>query len=428
MARVRPALAGFAAAIALLAALAPPPASAQTSAGSQTQLELGRVRLLQAQGRLGEARELAGAILAREPNNAEILSTLANIEAEIGRPQRAAALYDRAARVAPGDAGVRASAAYHARNTGGFVRLDPELQFRKGGDTEYILQSLVEHPVTDAWRLFAGYDINHVDTDAVTRPTGQTGGFEGQRHRGQVGAQYAFEEGHTIRVAGHLNPETAGASAAFRFVEDDAATILSGEYRRPNWDYLELLVNDGWRNQIAIERQQRLGALFEAPSDGRLKFFVNRYGLEEIHDSARSWGFEGELSVQVGGLDSPFTVAYAVEAEYVTRKARITEQDGDVVPVIDAKSREVHELTLRYNQFLIEPSTLPGGSPESMELELYGGGAIDRLGRGGPVAGAVLTWHGPDSIDAEARADYVQNVGRDSPTSLTVGGYFIWRY
>jgi Flp pilus assembly protein TadD len=97
--------------------------------------------LARQKGALDDALELLRRAHAAAPNDGEILSNLANVEADLGLDEAAAVTHDRAWRLAPSHGGVRLNAAGHMARLAGWAPRALDLVADESGDVAALIRA-----------------------------------------------------------------------------------------------------------------------------------------------------------------------------------------------------------------------------------------------------------------------------------------------
>ena len=385
-----------------------------------------RLNLLAAQlraqiGELPEARTRFEALRAARPESAEPLNGLAGIAQQTGRWRQALALYQDSLRLEPGDPSVADVIAAIERAQASRVRTDIEYRQLEGGagagKTTAVIAGLSGHQLlSNGWRLGLSLDLAHVDADRIQRANGAVEGFSGLRQRGEVYGQYTGLDGQVLTGSLFLSGDTPGVGIRWERPDDRGTTFLRAEYRRPNWDFLQSIVEDGTRDRLAIARSQRVGRDVGL----RLEVAGNRYGIRGDGDVARSITVTGEARLAgLGGLRG-LSAAYVLDGEYVLDRSERFNTGGarySPLPILD---REVHAAVLTYSG--VWGNRIADGI---LAYEASGGYGIDRYGKAGPLAYAAVGYN-RDNLEFRVRANYVQDIGRTRGTSSGYGASLTW--
>jgi tetratricopeptide (TPR) repeat protein len=373
-------------------------------------------------GRFGIARGRLADLVARDPRDADSVSQWGYLERRLGRNRRAAMLFDRALEIDPNAPELRAARAELARETAGFVRLEPEFRRTNRGEKRYAAGLSAEMPVNDAWRALARLDTIRLDNPSVRRVAGPSAPFKGARNRFDLGLAHLAENGDRTEFRLYANERRAGLGAAHAIAGDSGRATLGAEIGRPYWDQAEFLVQDGTRD--------RGFAQYELPSflglAWRARAGLNRYNLPGASDTARAASFDGDVRWALDSWARGFALLYSVDGEYPWKIATRADPSapGEIFRPSGLRYREIHAAQAQFAVDLARD--LDWGVP--IAFDFSAGPGYDRYGRrGGPLFGTGLAWTGADNLLAGLRAGYGRGVGRDSGDFLSVGGYAGWR-
>lgn len=393
------------------------PSPEEDAAGAR-RLALLDAQLLARTGRLTEARTRFESLRAASPRSPEPVAGLAGVEQQAGRWRRSQELYRDALALDPGDRSV--AAALHAidRGQASRARLDLDSRSVRGGPFTgradlTIAQASGHVRLGEAWRAGAVVDAARIRTGPVQRASGAVESFSGWRERAELFAQHDGRDGLVTVGSLFAGSDTAGVGLQVRRPDDRGVTLLRGEYRRPNWDYVEGLIDDATRDRVAVGRVHRFGTSVL----GRLEVGYNRYAIGGGDEVARTTSVSGELRLTTLAGIPGLAAAYGLEAEYVDRRGTLRAQTGGTFTPSWPLNREVHLATLGYTR--TRGDRWSGGA---LTFDGYGGYGVDRYGRSGPLA-AVAVGYAVGAIEVQLRASYVRNIGRARTTATTIGGY-----
>ena len=385
-----------------------------------------RLRLLEAQllaqtGQLSEARTRFEALRQEMPESPEPLAGSANLAQQSGRWRQALALYQTALLLDPGERGLTSAIDAIERTAGRRLRADIEYRETQGslgtGRATAIIGGLSgQQPFGNGWRLGFNTEFADVDATQVQRRDGTVGSFSGPRERAELFLQYDSRGGQVIIGSLFLTGDTPGAGIRVELPDESGVTALRAEFRRPNWDFFQSIIDRGTRDRVAVGRRQQLTGNLT----GRLEVGANRYGIASDREVASTMSVTGEL--RFGGLAGVrgLSAAYVLDGEYLLRRDERTGPEGQRFAPLQIVDREVHALTLGYARAW-------GSSAKEgiFTTEFSGGYGVDRYGRAGPlVAGSV--GYVLNRFEARLRGSYVENIGRTQGTTTVVGGSLSW--
>ncbi|MCM0020433.1 MAG: hypothetical protein NBV67_10605 [Tagaea sp.] len=373
-------------------------------------------------GRFGIARGRLAELIARDPRDSDAIAQWGSLERRIGRARRAGELYDRALALDATSPELRTARTELARETAGFVRLEPEFRRTSGGEKRYSAGLAAELPFNEAWRALARFDTMRMDNPGVRRVGGLSAPFKGARNRLDLGVAHLAEDGARTEARLFANERRVGAGLSHAIVGDFQRVAFGAEIGRPYWDQAEFLVQDGTRD--------RAFAQYELPAfwglAWRARAGLNRYNLPGASDVARAASFDGDVRWALDAWARGLALAYSVDGEYPWKIATRADPfaSGEIFRPSGLRYREIHALLAQYAIDLARD--LDWGVP--LAFDASAGPGYDRYGRrGGPLLGAGLTWTGESNLLAGVRTGYGRGVGRDSGDYLSVGGFVGWR-
>jgi hypothetical protein len=387
-----------------------------------------RLRLLQAQllaqtGQLAAARGRFELLRQEMPESSEPLSGLAGLAMQSGRWRQALAFYQKALLLDPAMPAVASAIDTIERAAGRRLRTDSEYRQTEGGfgtgkATAFIGGISGQQPFGDGWRLGVAADVAQVDAAQVQRSGGTIGSFSGQRRKTEFFLQHDGIDGRVVVGSLFATEKTLGGGVRVEAPDDFGMTTLRAEYRRPNWDFFQSLIDYGTRDRLAIGRRQ----LIISDLTGRLEVGVNRYGIETDRGNAATTSLSGELRLgKLAGLRG-LSTAYVFDGEYVLRRSEQTDAAGQRFVPLQILDREVHAVTLSYAG--VWGDSMAKGL---LTAELSGGYGVDRYGKAGPlVSGAV--GYGLNQLDVRLRGSYVENIGRARGTTTVLGLALTWSF
>jgi hypothetical protein len=387
-----------------------------------------RLRLLAAQiaaqsGQISGARQQFGDLLLAMPGNPEPMTGLAGLEQTTGRWRQALDLYNRALQLDPGNPSVEDAISTIQRTHGSRLRADFEYRRTDGGEGSGISIAAIEglsgqQSFNEGWQLAYSANLAWADATKVQQPNGAVENIIGLRQRSEISLQHDALDGIVLAGSAYLTGEIPGAGIRSELPDDSGTTFLRADYRRPDWDFFQSLVDNGTRDRISVGRRQQSTQDLTA----RLDFGVNRYSLQGAENLATTWTVSAD--VRLGNLAGVhgLSIAYVLDGEYLNKIAVGTLPSGRTFDRIDVGDREVHAGVLAYAGTW---ETGKQGRPASYELSA--GYGVDRYGKAGPILAAVVTYPIGD-FDLGLRAGYVNNVGRTPGSTAIFAGSLTWFY
>ncbi len=349
------------------------------------------------------------------PNNATLLGYTANALNFTGRWKYAQRLLERANDIVPTnedilalqrDINIRRDAESH-------VKVDYE--WVSIGDSDEKIWTLSGLVYVDE-ELEIGANLQTVDVDAVNvrRIDGRIGDFDEDAQRGEIFIAHEDIEGQRIQGSLYGNNDTFGLGLSYRWLNSLGMTRVYAEYQRPNWDFVEGILDDATRDRIGFDHSYVHNTLWSF--NGGLAF--NRYNLRDAEDVSQSVSGLFSATRVLRGSGPYLAANYTLDAEYRVGEKLFTDNLGTpFFPLLD--SREVHTLSLiAAEQF----------TPETDGL-IQAGYSYDRLGGQGPlVAGQLTHQMFEEQLEAQIRGSYGARTSDNEGDTARVGGHLKWRF
>ncbi|WP_157991385.1 tetratricopeptide repeat protein [Caldimonas tepidiphila] len=389
----------------------------------QLRLELLAAQLLVREGRLDEARERFERLRTELPDSADPLLGLAAVEQQAGRWRRSLDAYRRAAALAPDNGAIGTAVQSIERLQAPRLRLDLDLRRVRGNESTAPVDIDLGRAggsvrFGEAWSAGAGTSVARVRSERIRRANGLTTSYSGRHEQAEIFVRHDSLGGRITTASFYATQGTGGAGLHARWPHVGGETRASAEARRPNWDYVEGLVEDATRDRLALGRSQRLGTHTSA----RLELGYNRYHLRDESDVARTTTFLGELRREdLAGVRGLYA-AYTVDSEHGHRFGERAGPDGRPLRPFAPADREVHSLTLGYSGAIGRPD----GSG-TLVLDVNAGATRDRHGSSGPLASIALT-HAKGPLELQCRAAYASVSGPYRSAYRAAGCFLQWLF
>jgi hypothetical protein len=368
--------------------------SAQTE--SDIRLSLDKVELEADSGKLDEAESMIEKLEAKYPGNPDVRAVAADIDDRMSSRSSAVSELCLPTSLEPNNNDIlmrereygasnknSACAGYNRRVT--------------GEGYEQIASFDGQVTVLPASGVSLIYDLenDHLNT---TEPFERASGglpqsFYGDRQQGTLMLQKNFANHDQAGLAVFGNDAEAGAGAQYVMRDRTGGTSIQVNYNQPNWDYVEMIVQNGTKSDIVIERKQVITQNLQATLSGN----VTHYALQNMWGAADApgWNFNLDYSRPVkffnqgdndpSWMNDEFTLGahYGVEAEYFTYVARRTDIDNETFNPLPTTTYEVHSFTGSIGKELLT----------NLDAEVEGGYGVDRIsGTSGPLYGGSLTY------------------------------------
>jgi hypothetical protein len=338
---------------------------------------------------MGKAIQTLGRLLGVEPDNTQVIGTLASYERQIGRWRRADRLFRAGLAIQPDNPGLATEREELWKQQADRVHIGPEWKIVGKDWNERMLRYGAQALITPSVRLGVSFDRNYLDMGAVRRTDGSITPFHGVRQRGELFVEQNWENGQRLRGSMYGSPSgaRAGAGAEYARVDPSGQTSAAVEYGKPFWEFQEGAVGGGTRDRLELQRQQRLGARSASWVTGS----ANRYGLEGKRNAVATMGVSAGVIYRPLPASHAVVLQYGVDAEYRRSIAARADAAGEKYYPLPFYSREIHQ------------ASVIGKKAVGRNLRLEGatGMAWDRLGGNGPFLSGRVQYERPKGFSAE---------------------------
>ncbi len=366
-------------------------AASGTSSSENLRLMLDKIDLDLDTGKLDEAAGLIKKAKAKYPNNPEVLAAEADLNDRMS-PQNGVAVSD-----------VCLPNSLDPLNSDLLVRAEMKQNYACAGYNRRITTEAVEQIENLGGQVvlpYPGFSINadlendHLNTKSeFTRANGKMLPFYGNRQQGTVTLNKNFSKDSIGSVSVYGIQNNAGAGVQYAMFDRWGGTSAEINFNKPDWDYVESIVEFGTKDNIKIQRRQVFTNDIQAILSGN----YTHYSLHDDWSAADApgWNFnldwEHPFSFNSQGASSPswsnneITVGahYGVEAQYFTYVGRRTDVDGDTFNPLPATSYEVHTFTGSLAKALLP----------NLNAQVNGGYGVNRIaGNSGPIYGGSITY------------------------------------
>jgi hypothetical protein len=317
------------------------------------------------------------------------------VEQGYGRWRRALTLYDRVLALDPQNQDARILRSSVLADDGSRIRIDGETKAIAGDRIERVGRLSAHVLLPGYLRIGAAVEHNHMTF----------GEKRVERQRGEIYLQQNFENGSEWRASAFGTHAWPGGGFGYGRTDSTGKLHIQADYRRPFWEFLESVLDNGTRDRAEIHREQRLGRGFSA----RGTVAYNRYGLSKRDNVARSIGYDGGIASAMFRSNPYLAFEYSFDIEsrsYLRENA------------IPLTSREVHAGSLT-GQVRVS-RTLIG--------ETFAGYSTDRLGGEGTFLGVRLTHGGPSRVGFQLWYDRRMNFVASRQVVDRAGAYLYWRF
>ena len=381
-----------------------------------------RLRMLGAQllartGQVSDARAQFGDLILTMPENPEPMSGLAGVEQTAGRWRQALALYERAQQLDPEDPSIVDAIDAIKHEHASRLRADFEFRRTNAGQNSGVSTAAIgglsgQQNFGDALRLGVSINAARVSAAQIQQPSGAVESITGLRQRSELSLQHDSLNGFVAAASAYLTGAIAGVGIRGELPDNYGTTYLRADYRRPDWDFFQSIVDNGTRDRVSIGRRQVIVQDLTA----RLDVGVNRYSLQGWANLATTFTVNGELRLaNLAGVPG-LSFATVLDGEYVNKIATGVNASGESFNRIDISNREVYAGVLDY-----VGSWKPITSGKALSYEVSLGYGADRYGKSGPILAGVVTYPVGD-FELGVRAGYVNNIGRTAGSTTIVAG------
>ncbi len=381
-----------------------------------------RLRMLGAQlmartGQVSEARAQFGDLILTMPENPEPMSGLAGVEQTAGRWRQALSLYERAQQLDPEDPSIADAIDAIKHEHAPRLRADFEFRRTNAGQGSGISTAAIgglsgQQNFGDAWHLGVSINTAGVDASQVQQPSGAVESITGVRQRSELSLQHDSLNGIVVAASAYLTGAIPGVGIRGELPDDHGTTYLRADYRRPDWDFFQSIVDNGTRDRVAIGRRQVIIQDLTA----RLDVGANRYSLQGWPNLATTFTVNGELRLANFAGVHGLSIASVLDGEYVNKIATGINASGETFNRIDITNREVYAGVLDYvGSWKLDTNS------RALSYEVSVGYGADRYGKSGPILAAVLTYPVGD-FELGLRAGYVNNIGRTAGSTAIFAG------
>jgi hypothetical protein len=378
-------------------------------------LELDKVTLLSETNRLDEARALLEKLKAAHPDNSQILVAEANLNLRTGNRGRSFSLLNKAMSLDPGNEDILDRQRSVLLDQGPFVSGGYNYR-RTSAAHEHFARFIGQTTLAPSISGTLAVENNHINTRIdIRHANGSLQDFDGSRQRGTLTINKLFERGDEASAMLHGGNEVVGAGAQYTHWDRYGATMLQGNLNKPEWDYIEAVIDHGTRDNIRLERKQIFTSNLQATVGGG----YNRYELEDVSDAADAGTWDLNLAYTHPLQDGATLGAYyTVDAEYFTHIDRRT-VSGTTFSPLPASSYEVHSVNVSAGKDF---------TPR-FYAEAHAGYGWDRLSDAkGPQFGATVEYALLDNLGAELHASRGLMGERQDDKEEQFGANLKWRW
>lgn len=397
-------------------------------------LQLLYARIEQETGQTERAQQRLAALRQYYPQDPQLISYNASIEAAQGNTEEAIAQYQVAHQLSPEnedyDRIVRdlqngGGGSYGgARTIAQYLKLDHEYR-NYGANHEQITTLSGVARVGDRNEMGFNLMNDRVNPKGFQDPdTGLVTRDSENFQAGEIFVGHYLDNGDRLQGSLFANEDTAGAGAYYAFNNALGRTQVYGEYSKPYWDFPEAVYGKATRDRIGLTH---FGLINPTLSYG-IETSVNNYNVKEQDQAAQTGLFRLSLeqSLQQKTATQPgFAISYGFDGEYLFDETSTRLIDGAAPATYHPfpfKSRENHQIAGIYRD----------DWTDTTHVMLLGGYLFDRLGENGPVVQGTIDQDLTDRLQIGARARYGLASSANGTTSeddaVNIGADILYKF
>ncbi|MDF1732296.1 MAG: tetratricopeptide repeat protein [Minwuia sp.] len=390
--------------------------SADFRSAEELRLDVLRARLKARQGKTDAARSDLQDLQQTAPENADVLVELATLEESVGSWRRAVSLYDRALNLDPNRRELASARRSLDREYGSQLRLDSDIQFVEGGDTQWITVGSGRVITSMTTEFGVRVENRWLDDDQVLRTSGVTDAVSEMHQRGEVYGAVELAPGHDLEGTLLAGAGSPGAALRYDYRTPQTRTTLRLTLHRSYWELVEGIVDDALQDAIGLRHEHQLSRRWFAEAEASL----NRFGIDNIDTAATSFDIGGALRYRVPWDAADLTVGYTMSGRYV----------GGVETRRDANGNAFNPLPLTDTEFHSLDISLGNAIGSDFRYSTFLSLSADRIGDGiGPSIGGELFWEITEDSQLGLRAGHSRVSGRGDDAVFTrFGGHLLVRF
>ena len=255
---------------------------------------------------------------------------------------------------------------------------------------------------------------NHIRVASLTRANGQIKSFHGDRQRGAVIYIDNKKNNDILTTEIFFDKKNLGVSGSYRWQKNTYYTTLEAALNKPNWQYLQTILDYGTKSHLQLTHNRRLTPQTSANLQGA----INRYSLEGVSNAASSITAQAEIHyrlpyhtlVQKLFKSNTFvTLNYHIDAEYALEKKQKRDDSGNLFYPLPIQSREIHSANIHINKIV----------SDKLHIEGFAGYSYNRLGKHAPSLGTSLTYQLNKQLAVSASASRDISTTKNSGSNET---------
>ncbi len=379
-------------------------------------LDVLRARLKARQGKTEAARSDLQDLQQTAPENADVLVELATLEESVGSWRRAVSLYDRALNLDPNRRELASARRSLDRENGSQLRLDSDIQFVEGGDTQWITVGSGRVITSMTTEFGVRVENRWLDDDEVLRTNGVTEAVNEMHQRGEVYGAVELAPGHDLEGTLLAGAGSPGAALRYDYRTPQTRTTVRLTLHRSYWELVEGIVDGALQDAIGLRHEHQLSRRWFAEAEASL----NRFGIDTIDTAATSFDIGGALRYRVPWESADLTVGYTLSGRYVGGIETRRDANGNAFNPLPLTDTEFHSLDL----------SLGDAIGSDFRYNTFFSLSADRIGDGiGPSIGGELFWEITEDSQLGLRAGHSRVSGRGDDAVFTrFGGHLLVRF
>ena len=362
-------------------------------------------------GALSRARGILQDLLARDPERAEALTMLADLETRAGNWPRAVTLYNRALALGPSQPVAEAKSAL-LNQYGQSIGTEFKFVNQEHSNTQ---RSLISHGrvfLDDGDVLGFNHEIRKTWASQGTAPaTGDPAYRHAYYNRGELYGTHVRDDGQEVTASLYAGDDTIGAGLAAGLDLGDGRGNATLIYHQPYWETIDSVASSGVMDRLRLQYKHDLAGLDLALEAGG---GVNQYTINKDAGPSRSRSANAAIRFRPPVREGSLSLGYVLDAEYAWASSSWNNPaSAPATTPTSIDSREFHTAELGYSRNL--------GDYFSTETTLTY--SYDRISDGaGPGAAVGLSYRPSAPVDMGLRCGW----SLISATTAGAGGKVTW--
>lgn len=384
--------------VALMSLLATTPVSNVESSENPADLsiELTQIDLFIKTEQLDKAFSKIAEIKKKYPQNPDLLLAEANANYHAGYWRKSATLLNQAQKLAPDNENIKDALAEVNNEHSTEIGAEREIVLTGNSSMEQFTRMSGQYRFGDSCNIGLNLENNKIRVTSITRTNGVTTRVEDEMQRGEIFLKHAYENGIEGKVSIFGANNIAGVGGEVSIPDNYGKFIIDANLNRPSWDFKEQVIDEGFKDNIGITREQRIIPRLI----GSLGADFNLYGIDGDRAVAKSTSVDTKLSYiipsysvvqDILGDNIYMSLNYDIHAEYAHSVDQRLDNTATLFKPVPLKSYELHHANFYLSKGVIR----------KLYLEAFGGYVVDRLGGDGPNYGGAISYDIIDGFQAK---------------------------